>query len=256
MDPIKEAFLKIKKEMNQIKEEVNFFKKELEVEKEKRKVLEETLKTYEISKTPSNKEDFSTDRQTDRQISSTDRQISSTDRQILKPLNTQNQEISTRNGGVSTDRQTDRQTDRHINNTNFLEKNQIPQKILEKNQNFIQQKSPPTKNSFKNALDVLKELDTIQREIRLKFKALTPQEFLIFSMIYQFDEEEGGSNYSKLSKKIDLTESSVRDYVRRLISKGIPIQKNEINNKNIVLNISKDFKKGFSLSGLLQLRSL
>ncbi len=253
MDPIKEAFIKIKEEINQIKEDVNFFKEELKKERLKTNLLEEKLKI--ISSKKSSSENSSINRQTDRHISSTDRHISSTDRQVFKPLNDQNQEISTGNGGVSTDRQTDRQTDRHIKNSNFKGDEQKFDSFLQQSMNLITP-NKSTENSFKDALDVLEKLDSIQKEIRIKFKTLTPQEFLIFSIIYQFDEEENGSNYSKISKRINLTESSVRDYVRRLIFKGIPIQKNKINNKNIILNISTEFKKGFSLSGILKLRNL
>ena len=69
--------------------------------------------------------------------------------------------------------------------------------------------------------------------IRLKFKRLTEQELLVFSKLYQLDEEMGHSDYKTLSQKLNLTESSIRDYIGRLIKKGIPVVKNKINNKNI-----------------------
>jgi len=59
-----------------------------------------------------------------------------------------------------------------------------------------------------------------------------------------------------LQKKLNLTESSIRDYVRRLIKKGIPIDKNKINNKNIQLSISPNLKKIASLNTILQLRDI
>jgi|TARA_Y100000034_G_scaffold30203_1_gene36849 predicted nucleic acid-binding Zn-ribbon protein len=151
----------------------------------------------------------------------------------FKPLNPLNSGISIGNQGASTDRQTDRQTDRHIKN---------------------QQEN--TKNSFDDVLKVLDSLNDIKKEIRLKFKRLTEQEFLVFSTIYQLEEEVPYVNYNILSKKLNLTESSIRDYIGRLIKKGVPIEKNKINNKNIQLKISQSLRKNAPLSAILQLRGL
>jgi len=74
--------------------------------------------------------------------------------------------------------------------------------------------------------------------------------------MYQLDEETGHSTYKSVSEKLGLTESSIRDYVSRLINKGIPVEKNKINNKNIHLSISKNLKKIASLDTILQLRGL
>ncbi len=142
----------------------------------------------------------------------------------LKPLISG---ISSGNEGVPTDKQTNQQTNQHI-----------PQ------------------SSMKDALEVLNSLDNIKKEIRLKFKELTEQEFLVFSMIYQLDEEQGHSDYRTLSRKLNLSESSVRDYVGKLIKKEIPVDKIKINNKNIKLTVSKNLKKIVSLNTILQLREL
>jgi len=92
--------------------------------------------------------------------------------------------------------------------------------------------------------------------MRLKFKKLTEQEFLVFSTIYQFDEEIGYSDYKLISERLNLTESSIRDYVGRIIKKGISVDKTKINNKYIKLNISEKLKKIVSLPTILQLREL
>ncbi|MDP3966465.1 MAG: hypothetical protein Q8Q04_02960, partial [archaeon] len=120
-----------------------------------------------------------------------------------------------------TDRQTDRQTDK--------------------------------KPSFEEVLGVLGSLDNLKKEVRLKFKKLTPQELLIFSAIYQLEEEKGFCDYKALSLRANLTESSVRDYVRRLILKGIPIEKSKENNKEVHLYVSKNLKKVASLDTILKL---
>jgi len=152
---------------------------------------------------------------------------SSTQIDFFKPLKHQNPLISIGNEGVPTDRQTDRQTDRH-------------KKI----------------NTINEAAEILDSLDNVKKELRLKFKQLTDQEIIIFSTIYQFDEEIGFSDYKTLSKKLSLTESSIRDYVGRLIKKGVPVEKNKVNNKTIQLSISPNLKKIASLSSILQLRDL
>jgi len=151
----------------------------------------------------------------------------------LEALNPQNMLISTGNQGVPTDKQTNQQTDIQ---------HQISSKIEE--------------NSIDNAAKILDSLDSIKKEIRLKFKQLTDQEVLVFSTLYQIDDETGPTNYKTLSQKLNLTESSIRDYVGRLIKKGIPVDKKRINNKTILLSVSPNLKKIASLSTILQLRDL
>ncbi len=79
---------------------------------------------------------------------------------------------------------------------------------------------------------------------------------LIFSMIYQLEEEKGAPDYKTIAIKLKLTESSIRDYVGRLIKKGIPVEKEKINNKTIQLKISNNLKKIVNLPTIMQLRDL
>jgi len=141
--------------------------------------------------------------------------------------------FSTGNRGVPTDRQTDRQTD-----------------------TWIEKRGISPKNSIESASEILESLDNLKKEIRLKFKRLTEQEIIIFSTIYQQEEEFGYSDYKSVSTVLKLTESSIRDYVGRLIKKGIPVEKKKINNKTIHLNISQSLKKIAPLSTILKLRDI
>ena len=111
-------------------------------------------------------------------------------------------------------------------------------------------------NSFEEFSGLLDSLDELKKEIRLKFKRLTDQEMVVFSAIYQMGEEKGFSDYKSLSKRLSLTESSIRDYIRRLIFKGIPIEKKKLNNKEIQLFVSESLKKIASLSTILKLIDL
>jgi len=221
MDYIKEAFQKVKQDIDSLKQEINFLTSNLVDIKEKVKEITDIMKQT--------KEKTSTDKQ----IIPASSTHPSTHNLPLEALKDQNIGISIGNQGVSTDRQTDRQTDTYTQNNNLT-----------------------PKNSIENAIDILNSLDSIKKEIRFKFKRLTEQELLVFSTIYQLDEEKGNTNYKTLSKKLNLTESSIRDYIGRLIKKGIPIEKNKVNNKNIQLSITQNLKKIATLSTILQLRDL
>ncbi len=145
----------------------------------------------------------------------------------FKPLNHQNITFSTGNEGVPTDRQTNQQTNQQTEKT-----------------------------YFGDAIEILNSLDNIKKDIRNKFKRLTEQEFLIFSTLYQLESNFGYADYKTLSKKLNLTESSIRDYVGKLIKKGIPVEKTRINNKMIQLSISEKLKKIAPLPIIFQLREL
>ena len=225
MDPIKDAFDKVKQEIEVLKNDLGSLRKGVVETRER------MIELCEIIKKIDEKTDFAASTHNPKiqtlPISSSTYNLS------LETLKPQDLPISTGNEGVSTDRQTDRQTDT-------------------KTQNKLKNEE----NSFENALEILDSLDNIKKEIRLKFKRLTEQEILIFSTIYQIEEEKGYANYKQIAAKLNLTESSVRDYVSRLIQKGIPVEKKKVNNKQLHLFISMNLKKITPLSTILQLRDL
>jgi len=151
----------------------------------------------------------------------------------LRPQKGEKDRISTGNEGVPTDRPTNQQTDQQT----------------EKRTDLLGKITPDVDY-------IINSLDNLKKEIRLKFKKLTDQEMLVFSTIFQLEEEKGFTTYKDISFKLNLTESSIRDYIGRLIKKGIPIEKNKINNKNIHLSISESFKKMTNLSTIIKLREL
>ena len=242
MENIKKSFKKVKQDIDSLKQEVIFLKLNLIETREKiievcdivkkmhKKIKKQQTKKFVLTNNDNN--DF-IETSTNNPLIPTSSTHLSTHNLSLEGLKNQNLPFSNGNEGVSTDRQTDRQTDKKREN-NLLN----------------------NKNSMENALKILNSLDHIKKEIRLKFKRLTNQELLVFSSIYQLEEEIGHPDYKTLSQKLNLTESSIRDYVGRLIKKGIPVEKNKINNKNIELSISKTFKKVATLSTILQLREL
>ena len=169
-----------------------------------------------------------------------------------------NLDISTRNRGVPTDRQTNQQTDvyeRFSVDNSYSDSLQIPLKVTPK----MSSKDPekPLKTHISEAREVLDSLDGLKKEIRLKFKAMTNQEMLVFSTIYQLESEfPEGIEYRHVAKKLGLSESSIRDYTQKLISKGIHVDKIKLNNKKILLKVSSDLRKIASLQTIMQLREL
>ena len=151
-----------------------------------------------------------------------------------KPLKTQISQFSTGNQGVPTNQQTNQQTNQH----------------------------PPISHgntqitNIHKVSEILSSLDKLKKEIRLKFKKLTNQEMLIFSTIYQLEEEGFVVHYSTISNKLNLSEISIRDYVRKITKKGIPLNKLKENNKKIVFSIPQDLKKIASLNTIISLREL
>jgi chromosome segregation ATPase len=236
MDSIKEAFGKVKQDIKEIKEETKILREGLSETREKLIETCEILKHFS-SQMSSFEQDLKElpdkTTSTHKPQNKTPSTHPSTHNDTINALKRQNMPISTGNAGVPTDRQTDRQThNRH-------------------------EKTPENgENSIENAAKILDSLDGLKKEIRLKFKRLTDQEVLVFSTIYQLEEEIGEVDYKIVSDRLNLTESSIRDYVGRLIKKGIPVDKTKINNKTINLSISKNLKKVASLSTILQLIEL
>ncbi len=219
---------------SRVKEDILFLTNEL------------TSLKYEISQIKSTLDSFysyikdlkvPTDRQTNQQIYPTDTN-KPTDRQTvpqeIEGLKSQNITISTGNEGVPTDRQTNQQTD---------------------------QQSKPTKENIeenlKKASQILDSLDYLKKEIRQKFKRLTPQEMTVFSFIYQLSElDPQNTTYKQIANNLKLSESSIRDYVLKIIDKGIPLKKLKIDNKKVILSVSNDLKKVATLTTIIQLREL
>ncbi|MCH7567826.1 MAG: hypothetical protein IIA87_00220 [Nanoarchaeota archaeon] len=210
MDPIKDAFEKVKQDMD-------FLFLELQEIKRTLKELKNTPTHQQITPTHPN---------------------TSTDNSYLEAFSTGNKGVSTGNQGVPTDRQTNQQTDRHI------------QKFV------LNQEKIHRIDRLEHVSEILDSLDELKKEVRFKFKRLTSQEMVIFSTIYQLEEQGLIVDYSLISEKLKLSESSIRDYIGRIMKKGIPLDKIKQNNKKIILSIPQDLKKIASLQTIIQLRGL
>jgi hypothetical protein len=150
-------------------------------------------------------------------------------------------DVSTGNRGVPTDRPTNQQTDQHIPQHIKIEP-KLPKRLPE--------------NTLDKASEILASLDSLKKEVRLKFKRLTSQEMQVFSVLYSLEDQHEQVDYKAISDKMSLSESSIRDYIGKIQAKGIPIIKEKLNNKRVVLHISSDLKKIASLNTIMQLRAL
>lgn len=234
---IKESFQKVKDDMQTIKQAINVLSEELE---NQRNQLEELKRTLIQTQEPNRQ---------------TDQHETPTDDLSFKALKRQDLPFSIGNDGVPTDRQTDQQTDRHMER--FALNSQISPKIPsigpQSHINSIQE-DPISK--IAQVSDILDSLDSIKKELRSQIKKLTSQEMLIFSTLYQLSEQGLIVDYALLAQKTSLSESSIRDYVIKIIKKGIPVDKMKENNKRVVLTIPENFKKIASLNTILALREL
>ncbi len=148
------------------------------------------------------------------------------------------------------------------NSSSTLAPSPIDYANLYPNPSQITQENTPQKQKqdkishIETVSQVLDSLDNLKKDIRLKFKKLTPQEIHIFSLIYQLEDQGNIVDYVLLSEKTKLSQSSIRDYILKLIKKGVPVDKTKENNKQVTLSISKDFKKIASLDTILSLREI
>ncbi len=240
-EQIRAAFMKVKQEMDYLKGEISLLKLEILGLKDMLIKLQNTQNRGEIPSVY-----ISTDSKHTSTYPATSTHTSTVPQEI-EGLKYPNLGISIGNEGASTDRQTDRQTDKSP---------EIPPEIP-----FETHIEKPTKitmeTDIQKASKILDSLDKLKREIRFKFKKVTQQEMLVFSTIYQLEEQDPDKvTYKEVAVRLSLSESSIRDYVQRMINKGIPIKKHKINNKKLILSISSNLKKIAPLSTIIQLREL
>ena len=250
MDPIKEAFAKAKQDILSLQSQLSSIKDE--IRQLKHLLDSQTLRQTDNPTHLSMENPLNT---TLRHINPTIRQINeadydtsthiSTDNYAYKALKDQNFNTSTGNEGVPTDRQTDQQTDTSTGNEGVK---------VRFNTNFTPKVDKI--GNLQKVAELVNSLDDLKKELRSQIKRLTNQEMAVFSSIYQLEEEGFTVDYSLLSQKLNLSESSIRDYVQRSIKKGLPIIKTKLNNKKILLAISPELRKIASLTTLLQLREL
>tara|TARA_Y100000034_G_scaffold56670_1_gene69328 strand:- start:1840 stop:2592 length:753 start_codon:yes stop_codon:yes gene_type:complete len=250
MDPIKEAFEKIKQEIDQLYQHTDYIYQEIEEIKQllsqikqqtNKPTHHQTLQQSPLQREPTNQH-----------IIKTNSTALPTLQHTSEAEKTENLTISTGNEGVPTNQQTDQQTNQHppvSNGKDVFSTPETPKSSLNE---------PPEDriSNLQKVSEILNTLDDLKKEVRLKFKKLTGQEMLVFTTIYQLEEQGLVPDYQILAQKLNLSEISIRDYIRKIIKKQIPLNKLKENNKKIILSIPQDLKKIASLNTIIQLRNL
>ncbi len=237
-DKIKEAFQKVKQDIDDLKHNLSSISTE---------IYDLKLILNEININNFNRQ---TNQQTDTQHIPKITHNNPTDRlnepynYPLEALKDPNTVFSTGNRGVPTNRQTNQQTDRHMN---------LQGKIEEKAPINTQSTQIDRLQMISQALD---SLDSIKKELRHQFKQLTSQEMLVFSTIYQLEDEGFTVDYPIIAGKLSLSESSIRDYVIKINKKHPLISKIKQNNKKVILKIPSQLRQLASLQTLLTLREI
>lgn len=228
MDPIKEAFSKIKEDIYYLQTELASLRQEISSLRSENTLILQKFNSANEAPNPAIK---SIPTVIPTQIPAVPQEIRG-----FQPLKN---ELSTGNKGVPTD------------NSTYSQANQQTDK------NVIFEQNTSSENPLNKMQETLESLDNIRKELRIQFKRLTPQEMLVFTTLYSL-ENQGIEEitYRILATHLNLTESSIRDYTTKLLSKAIPIKKIRLNNKKIVLNVSEELKKMASLPTIIKLREL
>ncbi len=238
MDPLKEAFGRIKEEINELRGELSMLYSEIS------SVRTELAGTKEVSSTHIPTQTTPVSIMSNTQLDKPTHIL--TQNLPIEPQKAQNQLFSSGNEGVPTDRQTHEQTG--ISTGIVDNPAQMPDLVKDSNTH---------ETEFEYANKIIDSLDEVKKQIRCKFKQLTPQEWAVFSLLYSLEEQGLGEiTYKTLANHLKLSESSIRDYVNRLLIKGIPLEKTRLNNKTILLSISSNLKKIVTLPTLMRLREL
>lgn len=248
-DKLKEAFQKVKQDIDDLKYNISIISSDLH---ELKLILNNINQNQTVRQT---------NQQTDTQHIPTINQNTPTDRlnepynYPLEALKDPNTGFSTGNRGVPTNRQTNQQTDRHIVFTSKIEE-KAPVNIPINTITTSDKAQISQIDRLQMISQTLESLDSIKKELRQQFKQLTTQEMLVFSTIYQLENEGFTVDYPIIAGKLSLSESSIRDYVIKINKKHPLISKIKQNNKKVILKIPSQLKQLASLQTLLTLREL
>lgn len=227
---LKDSFSKIKEDMLYLQQEITVLRQEI---KEIRDFLESSIPQTNVRHSAH----------------------SSADNLPRYALNKPNFHSSIGNEGVPADRQqtVSRQFDTLKRVFQIKDNEEDNNNVIKLSQEKSQLKQPKT-NLSTHEISLL--IDNLRQDLKDKFKTLTKQEFLVFSVLYTLEEELDIVTYKDLANRTGLTESSVRDYISRLEHKGLPIIKEKVNNKIIVLKIPRELKDIATLDSLSRLKKL
>ncbi len=99
-----------------------------------------------------------------------------------------------------------------------------------------------------------KDLKDLEKDFSQLFKNLTDREFSVFMAIFELEKQLIEANYTQIANRLNLTETTVRGTVNRLISKNLPVTKERLFNGKTSLSLKKDFHDLNLLQKLIRLR--
>ena len=115
--------------------------------------------------------------------------------------------------------------------------------VLNKQTNKQTVKQTNNQLNKQTILDQTGEISKFQLNIEEYFRTLTKQELLVFLTIYQLEEELNRKiKFSDISSRLNLSESCIRGYIKRLLQKGMPLIRTKINNKIVLISLSPGFR--------------
>ncbi|MEK6846716.1 MAG: hypothetical protein AABY16_00960, partial [Nanoarchaeota archaeon] len=141
MDLLKEAFARVRQDIEYLYQEIDYIKQ-----------LLSELKAHQTNKP------------TNQHINSTNQHIIPTYQHEEKALKLENLTFSTRNEGVPTNQPTNQQTNQH---PLISTPTQIESSVKSKEQRI---------SNIQKVSEILSKIDDLKKEVRLKFKRLTEQE--------------------------------------------------------------------------------
>ena len=102
-------------------------------------------------------------------------------------------------------------------------------------------------------LPSLEMINSLRSDLKIKFRNLTRQEFKVFCAVYILEQQQP-VDYRAIAEKLKLSESSIRDYIMKMEKKGIPISKEKINNKKILLHVHSELRELIPLEAIMKVR--
>jgi len=101
------------------------------------------------------------------------------------------------------------------------------------------------------------DIEEIKADLNKVFLSLTNREFKVFMAIYSLEEQHSSpTTYSELAQNLDVSASSIRDYISELIRKGAPIKKEKSRNGVAYVSVLPEFKSLNLISKLIAFRSI
>ena len=75
--------------------------------------------------------------------------------------------------------------------------------------------------------------------------------------IYSLEEQHSSAvTYSELAKSLDISSSSIRDYISELARKGVPIKKEKTRNGLVYVSVLPEFRSLNLISRLIAFRNM